>query len=445
MPQTGKPCLRALAGPLAGKEFPLNRDTLSLGRGRDNDIVLPDPELSERQATLRLEGDRWVLVNCGRETHIFERHIPVESCEFQPGNPIRVGSTTFELVYREADAEERAGQAAKAQPLTPGSALGGRPEADFFAKALTRPAEERGAGPGRPVFAPGQSLPGARIPVPRDKAPEGEALPSGLEEEPAEELPARPRYAALARVGNLAYTVLIVGLVVGGAFLIQLLGRRPPETPTQCLLIHEGGEGSIVSIWPYSYDQIGDPGGEDLWKQIVDVKRVDPPIMVELVGKNQGTAEVPLYSGTQLIRMIRVTVRGRAWKEPVFRPNRDIDTLLREAEECLERGRQLQRDFLYQAIEECYRPAADFLSRLSDPRARSLETEARQLLLAGEREMDRRLKEIEDEFWRAHYLKDLNRGLRQLQLVLELVPDGSDKRHQRAAIMADVIRKRPGQ
>ena len=442
MPETGKPYLRALVGPLAGKEVPLEGDRMTLGRGSNNDIVLPDADLAEQQAVLRRENGRWILENCASETHIFERHIPVERCEFRPGNPIRIGSTMFEIVYRQGDPDERPTEPCTPQTQGQAPPPGVGPRPDFFAGTAGQTAGPAGANPERRIFAPGQSVPSAPLAARPSVESKDEALPSGLVEHTDEGRSGPPRYAALAKAGNFLYTLFVIGLVIGGALLVHLFGRRAPEPPTLHVLIPEGGSGTMVPVRS-TYRRIGGEGDER-WRQIVDLKEVDPPIMVEVVGKNQGTAEVPLYYGRHHVATLHVTVRGRAWKEPVFRPDRDLETLLAEARVGLERGRQLQRDHLYQSVEECYRPAAEFLARLDDPRARSLEIEARRLLLEAESDLNQRLRECEDEFWLARRLNDHDRSLRQLQLILEWVPDGSDKRHQRAAILADVIRRTAG-
>jgi hypothetical protein len=49
-------------GPHAGEQFELTRETITLGRARDNDIPLSlDKEVSRRHAVMKLEGNRYVI------------------------------------------------------------------------------------------------------------------------------------------------------------------------------------------------------------------------------------------------------------------------------------------------------------------------------------------------------------------------------------------------
>jgi hypothetical protein len=49
-------------GPHAGEQFEISRETITLGRARDNDIPLSlDKEVSRRHAVMKLEGDRYVI------------------------------------------------------------------------------------------------------------------------------------------------------------------------------------------------------------------------------------------------------------------------------------------------------------------------------------------------------------------------------------------------
>jgi len=426
--------------------IPLDREGLTLGRAKDNDVVLPDEELADLEATLRWEDGRWILSSCGPETHLFERHMPVERCECKPDRPFRIGSTTFELTYRSSHTEGTPGHPAAGQPSararssSPGSA-----SPDFFAGAAEGTPGGKGAGPGRQLSGRGPATRGSQLPAAQEQGSQKGTLPSGLEGQSGQEPPTGSRYVALAKAGNLLYTLLIVSLVLGGALLVHVLGRQPPEPPVKHALIQEGADGTIVSVYPHKYDRIGKSGEDSLWLQTVDVRPVEPRFMVELSGKNQGAARVPLFLRDKRVVTLRVTVRGRAYKEPVFGRDRDLGSLLSQAEALLERGRHLERDHLHQAIEQCYRPATQFLAEIDELRAQRLEMEAERLLRAAEQELDQRIEKLDDEFWQSYRVGDYRRSLRQLELILEWIPDASDKRHQRAAIIADILRRETGQ
>ena len=459
MAQRGTPILRAMAGPLAGQEFELKSSSLTLGRAKTNDLVVADPELAELQAKISFRGRQWSMVNLTAESKLFVREIPVDRCELKPGVPIRIGSTMFELKYRDEASPAEPKKQDSQHSLVRTSA---KPEAktgtDFFVspektepeqtspvREQTSPVREKESPQSeRGLFAPGQAVPGVQVPMRIPEEPSASSLPSGLEEQsPDDGLPQVP-FAGMVSPANLAYTVVTVLLVIGGAVLLHVIGRRPEPTPFQHVMIQEGGDGTVVSIQPYRYDRIGDGNGEGRWRQLADVKKVDPPRMVELLGKAQGTAEVPLFHQGRHVLTLRISVRGKVWQEPVFRAEEGLDEIVARAQKLLERGQQLERDHLYEAIEECFRPTADFMGRLEDSPAREIASEAKRLLVQAENRLEARLRDYEKQFWKAYYLKDYARALRQLERILEWVPSGSDRRHQRAAIMEDILRRKAG-
>ena len=487
MAQRGTPILRAMAGPLAGQEFELKSSSLTLGRAKTNDLVVADPELAELQAKISFRGRQWSMVNLTAESKLFVREIPVDRCELKPGVPIRIGSTMFELKYRdEASPAEPKKQESQHSLIRTSAKPEAKTGTDFFVspektepeqtspvreqtspvreqtspvreqtspgreqtspgREQTSPAEEQTSPQSeRGLFAPGQANQGIQVPMRIPEEASESSLPSGLEEQSSDDgLPQLP-FAGMVSPANLAYTVIVVLLVIGGAVLLHVIGRRPEPTPFQHVMIQEGGDGTIVSIQPYRYDRIGDGNGEGRWRQLVDVKKVDPPRMVELLGKAQGTAEVSLFHRGRHVLTLRISVRGKVWQEPVFQAEEGLEEIVARAQKLLERGQQLERDHLYEAIEDCFRPTADFMEKLEDSPAREIASEAKRLLVQAENRLEARLRDYEKQFWKAYYLKDYARALRQLERILEWVPSGSDRRHQRAAIMEDILRRKAG-
>ena len=53
------------SGPTPGKVFPLEGNTVTIGREPDNGVVIPDPEVSRKHTKLALENDQYVISDMG--------------------------------------------------------------------------------------------------------------------------------------------------------------------------------------------------------------------------------------------------------------------------------------------------------------------------------------------------------------------------------------------
>lgn len=431
--------LRALTGPAAGKEFLLDQETLSLGRSEKNNIVLPEPSLLDLEAKIRWMDGRWVLFNCTPESKIFVGSIAVDRCKLLPGVHLSIGSTEFEILAWESSSSEPATESAAAKPpasAPPGSAPGALvPHARAAGSRMESLRPPQSETPKDHAQASHNRQP-TEIPAPETG---NEPLPSGLAQT-GTAAPSASRSTTLSSAGSLLFTAFILAVVIIGIIGLQMLGRKQSLTPVQQVLIQEGREGEMISVLPYSYDQIGGSSSDEPWKRIVDAKPVSPNIMVELSGRDQGRAQIPLFFRGRQVLTLHVTVKGRARRDPVFRSDMNIEEVLSQAEGLLRQGRQLERDRLYEAVTRCYRPTAEFLEKVEGDQPQRLAAEARQLLAEADAELTRQFSECEQQFWQAYAIRENERSLRQLQHLLELVPDRSDKRHQRASIMAQVVR-----
>lgn len=91
-------CLVVLYGPHLGKRFPIT-ERVRLGRGTDNDIVLPSPDVSRQHAELLQTGDGWIVRDLGsmNGTSVNGQEVPVEMRLF-PNDLIDVGGVIFKLI-----------------------------------------------------------------------------------------------------------------------------------------------------------------------------------------------------------------------------------------------------------------------------------------------------------------------------------------------------------
>ena len=83
----------------AGRRRMLSGDALVLGRSREADIVLDDPNVSRRHAELRSEDGRWTIADLGSTNGVKVNGRQVERAWLEPGDDIVLGTTelTFEV------------------------------------------------------------------------------------------------------------------------------------------------------------------------------------------------------------------------------------------------------------------------------------------------------------------------------------------------------------
>lgn len=73
---------------------PLVRD-LRLGRGADNDLVLPDSSVSRHHADVRRAGDGWVVEDARSTNGVQVNRLPVQRAPLHPGDRLTVGVFEF--------------------------------------------------------------------------------------------------------------------------------------------------------------------------------------------------------------------------------------------------------------------------------------------------------------------------------------------------------------
>lgn len=86
-----------VAGPDAGKEFPICAGTSTVGRGRDCDVRLTDPMTSRRHARIHV-GEAVEIHDLGSVNGVIVGDSPVESATLRPGDTVRLGDSTISVV-----------------------------------------------------------------------------------------------------------------------------------------------------------------------------------------------------------------------------------------------------------------------------------------------------------------------------------------------------------
>jgi hypothetical protein len=92
-------------GPRAGQSLPLSSSEMSVGRGGDNDVVLPEQGVSRLHASLQRNQSGWSVVDLASTNGTFvngQRLRPHEARLLQVGDRFSIGSSVLVLDLGEA-------------------------------------------------------------------------------------------------------------------------------------------------------------------------------------------------------------------------------------------------------------------------------------------------------------------------------------------------------
>lgn len=91
LPRMGTSQLVISRGPRAGTGFRLHAPLITIGRHPANDIPLRDTTVSGRHAEIRVDGDRYVLVDVGSLVGTFVNRQLVDQVELRDGDEVWIG------------------------------------------------------------------------------------------------------------------------------------------------------------------------------------------------------------------------------------------------------------------------------------------------------------------------------------------------------------------
>jgi two-component system, NtrC family, sensor kinase len=99
--------LRFLAGPFAGKEFPLYEDSVSIGRSKEADLIVGDTLLSRKHAKFIYKNELWYIedLKSSNGTWIGGREVKGTQ-EIENFQRIRAGNSLFEVEFRNSAEED---------------------------------------------------------------------------------------------------------------------------------------------------------------------------------------------------------------------------------------------------------------------------------------------------------------------------------------------------
>jgi len=94
--------LVGMSGHVAGKNFEMDRDEISIGRSSDNTIELDDPAVSGRHCLIVRDGNNYVLRDLGSTNGTRLNSRDVKESILKPKDLIQIGSA--ELMFDSEDA-----------------------------------------------------------------------------------------------------------------------------------------------------------------------------------------------------------------------------------------------------------------------------------------------------------------------------------------------------
>lgn len=97
MPSAHKVSLAVIAGPEAGRIFPVEKPRVVIGR-HDADFNIEDPEVSRSHAAVELSGDKVVLLDLGSTNGTFVGEERIHECPIENQSEFSVGGSTLMLI-----------------------------------------------------------------------------------------------------------------------------------------------------------------------------------------------------------------------------------------------------------------------------------------------------------------------------------------------------------
>jgi hypothetical protein len=83
-----------------GKEWPLDRDRIVIGRLAGSEVEVDDPGASRRHAEIRREGGEWLVVDLGSTNGTLVNDSPISEATLEDGDRITIGRTVLEFRRR---------------------------------------------------------------------------------------------------------------------------------------------------------------------------------------------------------------------------------------------------------------------------------------------------------------------------------------------------------
>ncbi len=89
--------LQPAIGDMSGRDFPINKTLLAIGRGLDNDLVIDDPRVSRHHAQVTFRHSHYLLRDLRSTNGTFINGEPIEAAVLASGDLVSLGG--FELRF----------------------------------------------------------------------------------------------------------------------------------------------------------------------------------------------------------------------------------------------------------------------------------------------------------------------------------------------------------
>jgi predicted component of type VI protein secretion system len=193
------------SGPSVGKEYPLDKNEMFIGRDLSNDIVINDPEISRRHSRLFTQGNTFVLEDLGSTNGTFVNGQRLMGPNMlRPGDVITFGER-MSLVFESSDFDQ------DATVVNPASrpSYGGQGQAQVYNPPPSTPP------PYNPPQQPAYPPPSSQAPRPVDSY--AGQVPSAYAPEMPIEQPRRSPVIWIVLAAVLLLSCLCVGVLLWNA------------------------------------------------------------------------------------------------------------------------------------------------------------------------------------------------------------------------------------
>ena len=109
--------LVVLSGELRGRDIEVVRDSITLGRSRQCEVMVPDESVSRVHAEIRREDDRYRLLDCDSTAGTYLGGSRITDAFLRPGDALRLGQVELRFVPRDRQLELLPSEAERFGPV----------------------------------------------------------------------------------------------------------------------------------------------------------------------------------------------------------------------------------------------------------------------------------------------------------------------------------------
>ncbi len=119
------PQITVKIGDVSLQKYAFDKDVVNIGRSKDNDIVLENLSVSRNHARVRLEGERWILLDLESANGTFLNGVRIKKTDLQDGDVVEIGKHSLLFGCEEISKQQKITEAFEADRTM----LGGEPVA----------------------------------------------------------------------------------------------------------------------------------------------------------------------------------------------------------------------------------------------------------------------------------------------------------------------------